>query len=433
VRHLLPTKGRKENHCLIETALMFARCRDRWLTIRDLLILLRGSNKPFGKSALYAAVKELSKPMASLGGESYVDRTTVGSGSGVPIKYKLGRAAHEKIYALAESESITSKPCLHPLKGRGRIRIPPLEFENKFRINGVEYKKTQWVPAKDIIDLVEHKIGPSDANHSLKMFTSKQGLSEPKPYAQKCEGITKTHRWGRHPREEYELTNNALLYHLTDHNEQVVSIDVIIVDSRDDDERVHALEERARKGEREALGELIHVLMNDSSKYARQEAARSLGKLGDACSIDPLIKAMLNDEYSGVRAVAAEGLGNFGYYEEFAAALKDNDSHIRVVVASVLGRIKDDRAIDSLIDSLGDQDIGVRCGAALALGDIGNIRAISLLTLLLECENESLRRAACAALGNIKDPQAVLVLRRACNDPNEEIRDMARKALSKFK
>lgn len=433
VRHLLPTRGRKENHCLIESALMFARCRDRWLTIGDLLILLRGSGKLFGKSALYVAVKELNNPMTSLGGQSYVDCTSVGSGSGKPMKYKLGRAAYEKIYALTEPESIKSKPCLHPLKGRGRIRIPPLAYEKKFRIKGLEYKKIQWVPAKDIINLVEHKIGPSEANNSLKMLTSEQAISQPKPYAQKCEAVTKTHRWGRPPKTEYELTNEGLMYHLADHNEQVVSVDVIIVDSRDDDERVHALEERAKNGEREALGELIHVLVNDSSKYARQEAARSLGKLGDPCSIDPLIKAMLNDEYSGVRGVAAEGLGNFGYYEEFAAALKDNNPHIRVVVASILGRIKDERAIDPLIDTLGDQDISVQCSVALALGDIGSSQAISSLTLLLECANDSLRRSACAALGNIKDPQAVPALRRACNDPNAEVRDVARKALSKLK
>ena len=433
VRHLLPKGKTKERHCMIETALMLARCGDRWLTIRDLDNLLRGSGRPFSKSSLYAAVEELSKPMASLGDLSYVDCTTVGTGSGKPMKYRLGRAAYEKIYALVEPCTTQSKPCLYALKGRGRINIPPLLMEKDLVTMQLRNEKNQWLPARDIIDLVEQKIGPHDAIQSLKNLTSEQAISQSTPYAKKSEEITRTHRWGRPPKTEYELTNDGLIYHLADHNERVVSVDAIIVDSRDDDERVNAIEERAKKGERAAMGELIHVLSHDPSKYARQEAARSLGNLSDPCSIAPLIKAMLYDEYSGVRGVAAEGLGNFGYYEEFAAALKDRDSYIRVVVAGILGRIKDVRAIDPLIDSLGDPDIGVRCGAALALGDIGNTRVISSLTLLLECENESLRRAACAALGNIKDPQAVPPLRKACNDPRAEVRDVARKALSKLK
>jgi len=433
VRHLLPEKRRKENHCLIETALMFARCRDRWLTIGDLLNLTRGSGKPFSRSAMYLVVEDLSKPMVALGGNSYVDCEPIGTGSGRPKKYRLSKAAHERIYSLVKPLQIQPEPVLHHLKGRGRIKIPPLPLENELEMKGLRCKKTEWLPANDIIDLVEDKIGPSDANRSLKIITSEQGISQPKPYAQKCEAVTKTHRWGRPPKEQFELTNDGLIYHLADHNELVVSVDTIIVDSRHDDERVHALEERARKGEREAIGELIRVLFHDSSKYARQEAARSLGILGDACSIDPLIKAMLNDEYSGVRGVAAEGLGNFGYCEEFAAALKDSNSHIRVVVASILGKMKDERAIGPLTESLRDLDIGVQCGAALALGDIGSTRAIASLTPLLECENESLRRAACAALGNVKDPQAVPALKRACKDPNAEVRYEAEKALSKLK
>ena len=69
-----------------------------------------------------------------------------------------------------------------------------------------------------------------------------------------------------------------------------------IVDSSEDDARVLAIEAGVKRGDQEAFDELILILSNDNSKYARQDAAHSLGFLYDTRAIEPVIKAMLNDE-----------------------------------------------------------------------------------------------------------------------------------------
>jgi HEAT repeat protein len=175
------------------------------------------------------------------------------------------------------------------------------------------------------------------------------------------------------------------------------------------------------------------VLSNDASKYARQYAAHSLGRLRDTRAIEPLIEAMLNDEYCGVRSVAVKRLQPFGYRQELVLALKDDSSHVRREVATVLGRTRDTRAVEPLKEALKDPDIGVQCEAAIALGEFRDIAAIDSLISVTDCNDENLRRAAAKALGNIGDPRAIQALIKASDDPNRDVRNEGKMALEKIK
>ncbi len=258
------------------------------------------------------------------------------------------------------------------------------------------------------------------------------GKEEPYATAASISDIVKKHHFGPFPRQQHTIANPGLMELASDENRAVSSISAYIVDSREDNARVLAIEERAKKGDAEAFDELIQVLSSDDSKYARQDAAYSLGRLHDIRVTEPLIKAMLSDEYSGVRCVAAITLREFGYRHELTMALKDSDPYVRREVATILGKIGDTRAIDPLKEALKDPDIGVQSAAANALGEIGDIRAIDSLVLILGSETDSVRCIAATALGNIGDPRAIQAVKKACDDPSTWVCDVAKKALEKI-
>ena len=72
------------------------------------------------------------------------------------------------------------------------------------------------------------------------------------------------------------------------------------------------------------------------------------------------------------------------------AALKDSDSVVRYTVTKVLGFIKDERAIEPLIDRmLHDNDDDVRAKAVESLGMIGSKRATE--SMLITMKSSTLR------------------------------------------
>jgi HEAT repeat protein len=96
-------------------------------------------------------------------------------------------------------------------------------------------------------------------------------------------------------------------------------------------------------GNPRAVEPLIEILRNDNSDEVRHSAAYALGKLRDPRAYDVLIEA-LNDTYEQVRAYAATALGN----------------------------LRDKRAIDALKKATQDDHQVVKQNASWALGWIEN-------------------------------------------------------------
>ena len=115
--------------------------------------------------------------------------------------------------------------------------------------------------------------------------------------------------------------------------------------------------------------------------------------------------------------------------------LENDDKVIRGNATEVLGNIKSEEAIDSLINTLTkDKDSDVRGSAAIALGKIKNEKAVTpLINTLTEDKNSDVRGSATIALGKIKNEKAVDSLINALkNDKNINVRMNATFALGEI-
>lgn len=161
-------------------------------------------------------------------------------------------------------------------------------------------------------------------------------------------------------------------------------------------------------GDKIAVPALIDALFEDPDEEVRWKAAAALGKLKDESSVDALINA-LQDTSWAVRRNATIALGDIGDeqgYDPLLNSLKDPDWHVRKYAAIALGKIGDERAIKPLVNTLRDDDIDVRWKAVIALGKIGT-PAVEDLLKAYESEDWQLRSQIAEVLGNIKDERAV--------------------------
>lgn len=102
---------------------------------------------------------------------------------------------------------------------------------------------------------------------------------------------------------------------------------------------------------------LIQAL-NSEDWDKRMEAAEALGKIKDAKAVDSLIRALKDDEDGVVRMSVAEALGK---------------------TIEALGKIGDARAVQPLLRALKDEDQNIQCKAAEALGKIGDFGSVEAI------------------------------------------------------
>ena len=179
-----------------------------------------------------------------------------------------------------------------------------------------------------------------------------------------------------------------------------------------------------------AVGPLIAAL--DVGNNRRREAAgEALVRIG-APAVEPLITALHCGEY--YRCEAAEGtlvrIGTIAV-EPLIAALKDSNSVVRGVVAKVLGKIRDARAVVPLIAALEDGNGDVRLAISRALGGIADARSVKPLIAALKDSEHTVRWAAAESLFNIGTP-AVESLNAALKDRDRHARVAAASTLEKI-
>ncbi len=176
-----------------------------------------------------------------------------------------------------------------------------------------------------------------------------------------------------------------------------------------------------------ALKSLIKML-SDKDTTVCQNAAQTLGIIGDKRAIKPLIKAL---SWVRVRESAAEALGEIGderVVKPLIKALEGGNSN----AANALGEIGDARAVEPLIKTLGkwtETRHGVNVYYAIkALVKIGDARAVEPLTKALRDGSIEVRYSAAEALGEIGDERAVEPLIEALGEGNSS----AARALGKI-
>lgn len=117
---------------------------------------------------------------------------------------------------------------------------------------------------------------------------------------------------------------------------------------------------------------------------------------------------------------------------EHIAALRDADWAIREEAATLLGGLKDPRAVSPLVSILRDRDRSVREAAVGALTSIGAPSVMALGTCLTDPEL-SVQEAASAVLSTIADARVLDQLVQALRSPDWIVRMHAAKALGRIK
>lgn len=169
-------------------------------------------------------------------------------------------------------------------------------------------------------------------------------------------------------------------------------------------------------------------LLKDPDWAVRREAVITLGEMGDERCVDPLVRALRDGDWQ-VREVAIEALGEVGSpaVEPLLKQIRDWD--IRKYVIRSLGRIRDERVLEPLVNQLRSDEFGL--DATEALIDLGQ-PAVERLVAALKDKDESIRKQAVIALGRIKDASAIDPLIEMLKDKDWFTRLTAAAALEKI-
>jgi len=198
----------------------------------------------------------------------------------------------------------------------------------------------------------------------------------------------------------------------------------LIEDTRDPNPRVreysiYILGRLGTKGDRDII-EAIENLTDDEDKNVRVEAIYALYEFGANSSKDFFIEG-LEDEEPRVRMHSATALGNLkspGAARALALALElEPDEDVRRIIASALGKLGSNYAVDALVDVLPFETESVRADIAVKLGEVKSPQAIRTLTeLLLSDPSSNVRSKAAIALLNAKDHSTTPALATALKD-----------------
>lgn len=211
-------------------------------------------------------------------------------------------------------------------------------------------------------------------------------------------------------------------------DERVVDQLIAALESPDWIVRMYAAKGLGRIGDMRAM-EPLFSLLQDKVKAVREESAVALGALGEP-AVRALIEMLADSEWL-TRLRAVEALGRAKSALALDPLLKlltdDPDSAVRQDAARSLGEIGDGRAFEPLLQAMDDSRL--RAAAVEALGKVGDGRAVEPLRSLVEeaaqshhewevhgCQNERYEQelpaveAAVKALGTIGDKTAIPTL-----------------------
>lgn len=179
--------------------------------------------------------------------------------------------------------------------------------------------------------------------------------------------------------------------------------------------------ECAEELEKQGLSELVKTLHEHTDPQVRQYAAYLLGKAKNPRAIQPLIEALADFDKS-VREQATLALSAIGKaaIEPLAEAMKEPQWETRYRAAEALGKIADEKAVQPLIQGLKDNRDHVRYMAAKGLQELGDSDAIEPLIVLLKDENVYVRLMAVHALGVLGGKKVKAALNEALESEQDE-------------
>lgn len=142
--------------------------------------------------------------------------------------------------------------------------------------------------------------------------------------------------------------------------------------------------------------------LRDEDWAIREEAATLLGRLKDSRAVPSLV-SILKDRDRSVREAAIAALTAIGEssIEAVGSCLADPDLSVQEAASAVLAAIADDRVLDPLLRALKSHDWIVRMHAAKALGRLKHAASVSPLIPLLQDKVKAVREETSTALALI--------------------------------
>ncbi|HEX7315154.1 MAG TPA: HEAT repeat domain-containing protein [Pyrinomonadaceae bacterium] len=185
------------------------------------------------------------------------------------------------------------------------------------------------------------------------------------------------------------------------------------------------------EGCRRMLVELFAEALKAEEEETRKGAAEALGKLKDPRAADWLVEG-LRDPSVYVSRGAAKALAELNppVSERLVALLADEDANVRRRAVEVLAHVEDARAVGHLIDALKDEDLIIRREASEALAKRRDPRAVLPLIDALGDADGWVRFNAAEGLGNTGDPRAVEALAAVLDEEEFSLGRRAAEALA---
>jgi HEAT repeat protein len=165
-------------------------------------------------------------------------------------------------------------------------------------------------------------------------------------------------------------------------------------------------------------------LLDHEEAYVRARAVYCLGKIGDETALEDLMRVAANDESPMVRGYAITALANFktrnvvkAQGEGLAGALdslldEEEWKTNRAKAAETLGKIKDERGVEPLVQAAVSDLSELRNKAIVALGNIGDYRGLDEIAGAIGTETDLTIRAnaiaAAAKYGDLSVEEALL-------------------------
>jgi len=156
----------------------------------------------------------------------------------------------------------------------------------------------------------------------------------------------------------------------------------------------------------------------DADWRVRKTAVEALVWMGGDRIVNQLVQTLNTDDNAGARNSAIEALIQIGRpaIGALLPILTVPDPDVRKFTVDILGEIRDPCAVPDLIKRLEDDDENICIASAEALGKIRDLRAIDTLVSCLSRSDQGwLAHAAAQALGEIGDESAVKPLLQSLN------------------
>ncbi len=205
------------------------------------------------------------------------------------------------------------------------------------------------------------------------------------------------------------------------------------------DEKTRAAANLARRDAEDGIPVLLNAARSEA-EMVQVESVTALGRIGTEKAVDALAQLSTHESRT-LRITVAQALADVKQevYPASARVLvqmgtaalpkgpgEDPHKDVRRAVTTALAVVRQKEGLDFLLDrALKDPDENIRNASVKTLGRLKDPRPVDGLIEIYRTDNDRNRAWAIESLGEIGDPRAVPVIREAINDPDRVTRGKA--------